>query len=234
MNAAERDSASTAAAASRRRTAGRLPRRVVIGACLIGATLGLAGCERLMRDMYDQPKKLPGDASPLFADQLASRPPPEGSAAHSKGDLAATSSGRRGEAAVQADRQAYATDRLPERPSPELLVRGRERYSIYCLPCHSAVGDGDGPVVRRGFPAPPSYHIERLRGAPDRHFYDVITHGYGIMVPYAGRVEPADRWAIVAYIRALQLSQHAPAAELPAETRARLVAGTARPAESRR
>ncbi len=103
-------------------------------------------------------------------------------------------------------------------------MRGQERYSIYCLPCHSAVGDGDGWIARRGFPHPPSYHEERLRQAPDRHFFDVITNGYGIMYSYADRVEPADRWAIVAYIRALQLSQHAPVDTLPAEVRARLPA----------
>lgn len=114
---------------------------------------------------------------------------------------------------------------MPIEPVPEaipyemdeaLLARGRERYGIYCAPCHSPVGDGQGMIVQRGFPAPPSYHVHRLRAAPDRHFYDVITHGYGIMYSYAGRVTPADRWAIVAYIRALQLSQHAPAEMLPA------------------
>jgi mono/diheme cytochrome c family protein len=103
-----------------------------------------------------------------------------------------------------------------------LLARGRQRYEIYCLPCHSPVGDGDGPVVRRGFPHPPSYHAPRLRDAPDRHFFDVITNGYGIMHPYADRVAPPDRWAIVAYIRALQLSQHAQASQLPDALRARL------------
>ncbi len=96
-----------------------------------------------------------------------------------------------------------------------LLQRGRERFDVYCSPCHSVVGDGDGMVVRRGFPAPPSYHIERLRAAPDHHFYDVITHGYGVMYPYGDRVAPDDRWAIVAYIRALQLSQHAAASDAP-------------------
>jgi mono/diheme cytochrome c family protein len=90
-----------------------------------------------------------------------------------------------------------------------LLHRGQERYTIYCAPCHSPVGDGDGMMPRRGFPHPPSYHDDRLRQAPDRHFYDVMTNGYGIMRPYADRVPPEDRWAIVAYIRALQLSQYA-------------------------
>ena len=172
----------------------------------------LAGCERLMRDMYAQPKQLPATTSPLFADRLASRPPPDGSVARAKGDLAATSSGRKGEAAVHDDVLAASADALPARPSRALLLRGQERYDIYCLPCHSPSGDGDGPVVRRGFPAPPSYHEPRLVAAPDRHFYDVISDGHGVMYSYADRVAPADRWAIVAYIRALQLSQRAPLA----------------------
>ena len=95
----------------------------------------------------------------------------------------------------------------------QLLHRGQERFNIYCAPCHSPVGDGDGMVVRRGFPAPPSYHIDRLRQAPARDFYDVMTNGYGVMRPYSDRVSPEDRWAIVAYIRALQLSQYARAGD---------------------
>lgn len=96
-----------------------------------------------------------------------------------------------------------------------LLARGSERYGIYCTPCHGLAGYGDGMIVQRGFPAPPSYHTDRLRQAPGRYFFDVITNGYGVMYPYAARVEPRDRWAIVAYIRALQESQHAKVAELP-------------------
>jgi len=112
---------------------------------------------------------------------------------------------------------------MPYPVTRAILERGRERFTIYCQPCHSPVGDGDGLIVRRGFPAPPSFHIERLRKAPDRHFFEVITGGYGVMYPYADRVSPEDRWAIVAYIRALQLSQGAKAAELPDEVRRELV-----------
>jgi mono/diheme cytochrome c family protein len=138
---------------------------------------------------------------------------------------------------VRVELEAGKADSVPAQPSQDLLLRGQERYDIYCLPCHSAVGDGDGPVVRRGFPAPPSYHQPRLIAAPDRHFYDVISHGYGVMFSYADRVAPADRWAIVAYIRALQLSQHAPVASLPAALRESLIAAKsegvkAPPAES--
>jgi mono/diheme cytochrome c family protein len=104
------------------------------------------------------------------------------------------------------------------------LARGRERYDIYCSPCHSVAGDGDGMVARRGFPHPPSFHLARLRAASDEHFYAVISDGYGDMYPYASRIEPSDRRAIVAYVRALQLALDAPLAALPAAARARLEA----------
>jgi mono/diheme cytochrome c family protein len=189
----------------------------------------LAGCERVMRDMYDQPKKLPGTASPLFTDRQASRPPPLGSVARSSGDLAGTSGGQRGTEAIAAAERAGAASAPAMPPSMEVLARGRERFDIYCMPCHSPLGDGDGRVVQRGFPSPPSFHIDRLRQAEDRHFYDVITQGYGVMYPYADRVEPQDRWAIVAYIRALQLSQHADAATLPDGLKSALAALLAAP-----
>ena len=103
-----------------------------------------------------------------------------------------------------------------------LLERGQERFRIYCTPCHSELGDGNGMIVQRGFPSPPSYHIARLREAPVEHFYDVITHGHGAMYSFADRVQPADRWAIVAYIRALQASQNATVADLAPDQRAAL------------
>jgi mono/diheme cytochrome c family protein len=168
----------------------------------------------------------------LFSDGKAARPPPPHTVAMASGHLAGTSSGRRGLDAVASASAAEAA--TSPQVTPALLRRGQERYNIYCSPCHSPAGDGDGPVVRRGFPAPPSYHSERLRTAPDRHFYDVITHGHGVMVPYADRVAPADRWAIVAYIRALQLSQHAPLAALPPELRQRLAAAAATPPKGAR
>ena len=103
----------------------------------------------------------------------------------------------------------------PPGVNPQLLARGQERYDIYCSPCHGLSGDGDGMIVRRGFPAPPSYHSARLRAAPAQHFFDVISNGYGVMYSYAARVEPRDRWAIVAYIRALQESRNAKLADIP-------------------
>jgi len=104
----------------------------------------------------------------------------------------------------------------------EILDRGRERFDIYCTPCHGLSGDGDGMIVQRGFRRPPSLHIDRLRAAPAGHFFDVITNGFGVMYPYDYRVAPRDRWAIVAYIRALQLSRQASISEVPAAERRRL------------
>jgi mono/diheme cytochrome c family protein len=103
-----------------------------------------------------------------------------------------------------------------------LLERGQDRFRIYCTPCHSELGDGHGMIVERGFPPPPSYHIDRLRQAPVQHFYDVITNGYGAMYSFAERVQPADRWAIAAYIRAPQRSQAATLADVSPDQRGAL------------
>lgn len=200
-----------------------------LGRALAAAAVGvlpLAGCERLMHNMYDQPRLDPGEASPLFPDGLASRLPPAGSVPRSMGDLAAVSSGRGGSAEVAARQVALRATALPSPVPREMLLRGQQRYTIYCMPCHSPAGDGDGPIVRRGFPHPPSYHSQRLREADDRHFFDVITHGFGAMYSYADRVTPEDRWAIVAYIRALQLSQDARIGDVPPERRAELAKGS--------
>jgi mono/diheme cytochrome c family protein len=189
---------------------------------LAAVLLPLAGCEKHMQDMYDQPRYKPLAASPLFPDGGASRPPVPGTELHARGDFSATSSGRVG----TGNAERWSRDELAtHNPYPvtlDLLKRGEARFTVYCAPCHSPLGDGDGFIVRRGFPAPPSYHIDRLRKAPDRHFFDVMTNGYGIMYPYADRLPPDDRWAIVAYIRALQLSQDIPAAQLNSSDRARL------------
>ncbi|MBS0421385.1 MAG: cytochrome c [Proteobacteria bacterium] len=180
--------------------------------------IALGGCEKQMQDMYDQPRYKPLAASSMFTDGGASRPPVAGTQVHARGTFSGSSSGRVGTDTAQ---RWYRDELATSNPYPvtlSLLKRGQDRFNIYCAPCHSPVGDGDGFIVHRGFPAPPSYHIDRLREAPDRHFFDVMTHGYGIMYPYADRVTPRDRWAIVAYIRALQLSQHAPASSLDRES----------------
>lgn len=205
------------------------------------ALLGLGGCEQAMHDMYDQPKYKPLAPSPLFADGNSARTPPPGSVPMAQGAAADTTSGRRGQMTLppppgpalplDAQGRSLAQGEVGERryanPLPvtmALLERGRERFDIYCAPCHGRSGDGDGMIARRGFPAPPSYHTDRLRQAPDSHFYQVISDGYGVMYPYADRVDPHDRWAIVAYIRALQLSQHAPRDRLTPQDLSRLPA----------
>ncbi|CAO3359005.1 c-type cytochrome [Azospirillum palustre] len=120
---------------------------------------------------------------------------------------------------------AIAREDRPQPPpalTATLLARGKERYEIYCTPCHGYLGDGDGMIVRRGFPQPPSFHGDALRNAPTRHFYEVVTNGWGAMYSYADRVGPDDRWAIAAYIRALQTSQNTAAADLPETVRGTL------------
>ena len=116
---------------------------------------------------------------------------------------------------AQGDLAREAAEKSPPPATPALLTRGQQRFGIYCSPCHGLAGDGDGMIVRRGFPAPPSFQEARLLAAPASHFYDVITRGYGAMYPYADRVDPQDRWAIIAYIRALQLQRHASVALAP-------------------
>lgn len=182
----------------------------------------LGGCEKAAQNMYDQPRYKPLAASALFDDGASARTPPPGSVAFSSGPFAGTSSGRLGSDDVSAQSAALAATEQPYAVDMALLERGRERYGIYCAPCHSPVGDGDGWIVRRGFPSPPTYHGDRLRAAPDRHLFDVISQGYGVMHALADRVEPRDRWAIVAYIRALQLSQHARAQDLSDDARSGL------------
>jgi mono/diheme cytochrome c family protein len=203
------------------------------------ALLSLGGCERAMHDMYDQPKDKALAPSPLFDNGNSARVPPPGSQPMASGAAADTSSGRRGGVMpapapgpalpLDAQGRSLARGEVGEQryanPLPitmALLQRGQQRFNIFCAPCHGRSGTGDGMIVRRGFPAPPSYHSDALRNAPDSHFYQVISDGYGVMYPYADRIAPADRWAIVAYIRALQLSQHAPRDRLDAQDIARL------------
>lgn len=169
-------------------------------ATIAAALLLLAGCQQ---EMADEPRYEALEASDQFADGKSARQPVAGTVARDA-DLSKT------------------PDTIPFPVTLALLKRGRERFEIFCAPCHSIVGDGDGMIVERGFPAPPTYHQPALRAASDRHFYDVITHGYGAMYSYAARVPPADRWAIVAYIRALQFSRFAKADALPPELREKL------------
>ncbi|MES2403973.1 MAG: cytochrome c [Pseudomonadota bacterium] len=199
-----------------------------------------------MHEMYDQPKYKPLTSSPLWPDGNSSRPQVAGTQPYSAGALAGVSSGRldrvklvppagpvsgvdaNGKLLAQAGAAATPGYSNPLPVTPQLLARGQQRFDIYCAPCHSRAGDGDGMIAERGFPHPPSYHTSALRNAPDSHFYQVITDGYGVMYPYADRISPHDRWAIVAYIRALQLSQHAPRSDLSAQDLQKLGATVSR------
>jgi len=163
------------------------------------------------QQMDDQPRYEPLEASRFFPDGQSSRPRVEGTVA--RGELhadAALYTGKTGGRLVE---------KLPVPLTADLLARGRERYDIYCSPCHDRVGTGKGMIVRRGYREPPSLHVERLRQAPAGHFFDVMTSGFGAMPAYAHQVAVRDRWAIVAYIRALQRSQRATLADVPAAER---------------
>lgn len=166
----------------------------------------LAGC-RL--DMHVQPRFNPMAKSDFFADQRSARLPVEGAVA--RGQLHEDTyfyTGKIGNS---------AGDYLPFPVSDEVLHRGRERFNVFCAPCHSRLGDGNGFIPQRGFPRkPPSFHIERLRKAPLGYFYDVISNGFGIMPDYASQIPPRDRWCIIAYLRTLQLSQNAASSDVPA------------------
>ena len=174
------------------------------------------------QDMYNQPKYKPLAPSEFFADFTSARslPPHTIPRGHLDED-SAFSYGR--------TEDGKLVDYLPLPVTADLLKRGQERYNIYCSMCHGADGAGNGMVVQRGFPPPPSYHIDRLRQAPPGYLYHVITNGYGVMYPYASRVEPRDRWAIVAYLRALQLSQDGRLQDVPENERPNLEAATTRP-----
>jgi hypothetical protein len=175
---------------------------------LIAGLLVLAGCRQ---DMHDQPRFKPLSRSDFYADLRSSRPLVEGAVA--RGQLhedAYLYTGMIGNSATPGDYMPFPVTR-------QVLARGRERFNIYCSPCHSRLGDGQGMVPSRGFAKmPPSFHIPRLQKAPLGYFFDVMTHGFGIMPDYAAQIQPEDRWAIVAYIRALQLSQNAPSSDIPA------------------
>ena len=161
--------------------------------------------------MADQPRYKPLAKSDFFDDGRASRPLVEGTVAQGH---------------LEADPQLYTgktngklMETFPFPITKAILLRGQERYNIFCSPCHDRVGTGEGMIVRRGYRPPPSYHIDRLRTAPAGYFFDVISHGFGAMPDYAEQVPPEDRWAIVAYIRALQLSQNAKLTDVPDQDR---------------
>jgi mono/diheme cytochrome c family protein len=198
----------------------------------IALALLCAGCSQ---DMADQPRYEPLEGSTFFANGMASRPPVEGAVA--RGQLrtdTAFYAGKEANELVEKFPLYKVAEKLhldgdDRQLAEQILERGQQRFGIYCAPCHGRTGQGNGMVVARGFPAPPSLHVDRLRAARDGHFFDVATRGFGRMNSYAAQVSPEDRWAIVGYIRALQLSQHVDESQLPDEDRQRLAAGGAKP-----
>lgn len=190
-----------------------MKRPALCAACL---ALSAAGCHR---DMRDQPRYEALEARPLAATKAAALAPPAGTVA--RGELDAESPEQTGKSGRDFVRQ------IPLPLDEALLRRGQQRFNIYCSPCHGRSGAGDGMIVQRGFRKPPTYHQDRLRQAPAGHFFDVMTHGFGAMPRYGPHLTPRDRWAIVAYIRALQLSQHAALEDVPAADRGSL--GETRP-----
>ncbi|HXH49433.1 MAG TPA: cytochrome c [Terriglobia bacterium] len=166
----------------------------------------MAGC-RL--DMHIQPKYKGLEPSSFFNDGRSERPAVPGTVA--RGKL------RTDELFYTGKINGQVADVFPFPITQEDLDRGQNRFNIYCAPCHDYTGSGNGMIVQRGFPAPPSYHLDRLVKAPAGHFFDVMTNGYGTMFSYAARISPRDRWCIAAYIRALQLSQNAPTSDVPSK-----------------
>lgn len=186
------------------------PRWRRLAAGLVGPLL-LTACAQ---QMADAPRYDPFERSAFFADGLSARQPVPDTVA--RGELVAD------ELLASGRENGVEVDRFPFPVGEETIRRGQDRFEVFCSPCHGRVGYGDGMVVRRGFSPPPSFHTDRLRAAPVGHFVDVMTNGYGAMPSYANQVPPRDRWAIAAYIRALQLSQHASLDDLPADARQQL------------
>jgi len=180
-------------------------------ACVLLVASAALGCRQ---DMHDQPKYKPFRRSTFFGDERSARPLVEDTVA--RGQL-------RADAAYFTGKQGtMPIDQMPVAVTPALMERGRQRFTIYCTPCHGQTGRGDGMVVQRGYRRPPSFHIDRLRNEKPGYFYDVMTNGFGAMPDYSAQVAPADRWAIVAYLRALQLSENARLEDVPADQRAEL------------
>lgn len=191
-------------------------------AALAFLALAAAGCRQ---GMYNQPKNRPLARSDFFRDGLASRVPPAGTVARGwlrEDRVLYTGLGPDGK---------FVSD-LPETVplGKELLVRGRQRYDVFCAPCHGRSGNGEGMIVRRGFKQPSSFHVDRLRAQPLGYYFDVMTNGFGEMSSYASQVPVEDRWAIAAWVRTLQLSRNAPVSELTDADRAELEKAASAPA----
>lgn len=190
----------------------RLAARLVSRTALILAVASVGSACR--QDMHDQPKYGPLQQSAFFGDERSSRPLVAGTVA--RGHL-------RDDALLYTGKEAGKDATLfPFPVDDKVMARGQERFNIFCAPCHGRTGQGDGMIVRRGFRRPPTFHQDRLRDAPVGQIFDVITNGFGAMPDYAPQIPAADRWAIIAYVRALQLSGHATAADVPPAERGKL------------
>jgi mono/diheme cytochrome c family protein len=215
---------------------------------MLSAALVLSGCRQ---DMHNQPKFIPLRSSEFFPDERSARYPVTGTIPQLCPHFAPANSAAAGSTPalcldLQVDaeqlnptsylltgRQNGATlgNDLPFKPDNlhDFLMRGQQRYNIYCTPCHSLTGDGYGMIVQRGYKRPPTFHQDRLRNAPLGHFFDVMSNGFGAMPDYGAQIKPSDRWAIAAYVRALQRSQHAHESDVPLEERAKLNAPPQKP-----
>jgi hypothetical protein len=187
------------------------------------AALALAGISGCRQDMHNQPKYIPLRASEFFPDGRSARMPVANTVGR---DTRIEDTQFVKEKDIYLDNYFLTGkigdlegDKFPLPLTKEVLQRGQERYNIYCTPCHSRVGDGNGMIVSRGLKHPPSYHEERLLKAPIGHFYDVMTNGFGAMLNYSAQIKPEDRWAIAAYIRVLQVSQDARLSDVPSTDR---------------
>ena len=196
---------------------------------MIIASVALTGCRQ---DMHDAPSYRPLQASAFFANDASARMLVANTVA--RGQL------REDELLYTGKVNGELANEFPMPVTAEVMERGQQRFNVFCSPCHGRTGEGNGMIVQRGFRAPPSYNQERLRNVPVGYLFDVMTNGFGAMQDYSAQVPVADRWAIAAYIRALQLSRHATVADVPADRRGDLdrpagaPAPEARPAQENR
>jgi mono/diheme cytochrome c family protein len=181
---------------------------VCLRKCHVAGLLGILALVGCRQDMHDQPRFKALAESDFYADLRSARNPVDGTVA--RGQLHEDTYFYIGK--IGANPGNNMPSEVPV--NAETLARGRERFNIYCAPCHSRLGDGNGMIVQRGYRHPPTYHQDRLRQAPLGYFFDVMTNGFGAMPDYAAQIPPHDRWCIVAYIRALQLSQNASAGDV--------------------
>jgi mono/diheme cytochrome c family protein len=185
-------------------------------ALVVLAGVAAAGCRQ---DMHQAARYDPLERSDFYADQRSARPLVEGTVA--RGFLRDDQRFYTGK-----DGTALVAD-IPVSVTKALMLRGQDRFNVYCSPCHGRTGEGNGMIVQRGLKQPPSFHVERLRAQPDGYFFDVMTNGFGAMQDYSAQIAPAERWAVVAYVRALQYSRRVNAADLPEAERAKIESGDA-------